>query len=405
MQPEEVVPVGTKDEGESVLTCYEVLEVHPAAPLELITAAYWRLAGEVQTRRSADPLAEAELHQYTRSYQILTNHETRAEYDSSVGIAEQSLAPNVPSGRRGGGLFGGKKDTGDSRVDYYEILRIIPTAKSSIVQEAYSTLKTYYVRLVLSDYSPQSLLMYLDEAYSVISDPERRTRYDEERSKAAKPAPVKPTVAASVAPKTVAKVEEKAKQKPKPEKKKPVKVTKIAVPAAGVTVRKQDGGSPFKAVGAITGAFGAMGRQLGNLSRREQARADEVLSSHETEVFDPSEAETELLQRISSSVEAPEAPVEEPRAIGRLTVVDGPLTGESFELRHFPLSLGGDEACDVRLPGLASNQARLLHRDGRFVVYNLAADSENGDAEPWWVLESGEDLTLGPYRLRFDTAG
>jgi curved DNA-binding protein CbpA len=402
MQPEEAVPLRTQGAGEPVATCYEVLQVHPAAPLELITAAYWRLAGEVQSRRSADPTAEVQLHQYTRAYQILTNHESRAEYDSSIGIAEQSLAPNVPSSRRGG-LFGGKKEAGDSRVDYYEILRIVPTAKPSIVQEAYSTLKTYYVRLVLSDYSPQSLLVYLDDAYAVVSDPERRARYDEERHSVAKPVPVKPAVAAPVAPDRLVKTEEK--RKPKAEKEKQAKVTRIAVPAAGATMRHHDGGSPFKAVGAITGAFGAMGRQLGAMSRREQAQADELLGSRETEVFEPSEAETMLLQRISSTVEgSPEAPAEQSRAVGRLTVVDGPLSGESFDLRHFPLSLGGDEGCDVRLPGLASNHARLLHRDGRFVVYNLAADSEsNRDAEPWWVLESGDNLTLGPYRLRFET--
>jgi hypothetical protein len=144
------------------------------------------------------------------------------------------------------------------------------------------------------------------------------------------------------------------------------------------------------------------------MSKREQQHSDDRLSEREHEEVDTSEIEAVLLLRISSSVEGPagdSASADAPRAVARLTVLDGPNNGETFEIQSFPLTLGGDSACDITLPGLASEQARLLLRDGRFVVYNLAPPDPGAtvESEPWWIVESGGDLGLGPYRLRFTT--
>jgi curved DNA-binding protein CbpA len=376
-------------------TSYEVLQIHPAAPLELITAIYWRLAGQTQTRRATDPAAEAELHQLTRAYQTLTKPELRAEYDASIGVGEQSPAPRVPQTRQG--LFGiGKRDAGSARVDYYEILRVAPNAEASIIDEAYTALRSYYVRLVQSGYSPLGLLDYLEEAYSVTSDPERRSRYDAER-RALSPGVSETAPAAPNAAKP------KASAKPKGT---PARPGSVADRSPNAWPAKSGGRGGAGAVGALSGALGAMSRHLTNMSRREQQQSDDRLAERELEQADSSDVEATLLQRISSTMEAPPVAAAA-RAIARLTVVDGPDSGTIFDIEKFPLSLGADTECDITLPGLASHQARLLYRDGRFVVYSLVPPEPGtaADSEPWWILESGDDLGMGPYKLRFTAIG
>jgi curved DNA-binding protein CbpA len=399
MQAEEAAPtIKSGDSDGRQPTSYEVLQVHPAAPLELITAAYWRLAGDVQARRSVDSSAEADLHALTRAYQTLTSPELRAEYDHSIGIAEQNLAPVVPHRRKTGFLGRSRDIAADRRVDYYEILRIIPDAEPAIVDEAYSVLKTYYVRLVQSNYSPIELLDYLEDAYVVVSDPDQRRKYDAERKPA--PAPAAPVAAVAAAPAPRPKAAEKPRAKPAPAPAPPrapaVTVAPSKKPAAA------QGASPM---GAVTGAFGALGRQFSSMSKREQEQLEERKTEREHEKVDTSEIEAALLQRISSSIDAPNGADEQEvaRSIARLTVTEGPDQGTIFEIQHFPLTIGGAEACDLTLPALAPEHARLLFRDGRFVVYNLAPPESgaDGEFEPLSIVESGEELAVGPYQLRF----
>ncbi len=394
MQAEDIAPVSWQVEPEGPTpTSYEVLQIHPAAPLELITAAYWRLAGATQTRRAVDPAAAAELYQLTRAYQTLTKPELRAEYDASIGIAEQSLAPRVPQTRQG--LFGiRKRDAGSAKVDYYEILRIAPTAEAPIIDEAYATLRAYYVRLVQSGYSQLELLDYLEEAYSVASDPERRARYDAERRLA-----FVSVAAVALAAPNAAKRKDTGKPKRAPER--PRAAASRALKGLPLKSRGKAGSGP---VGALSGALGAMSRQLTSMSRREQKQSEHRFAERDLEQVDSSEVEATLLQRISSTMEAPTG-LASAHAVARLTVVDGPDSGTIFDIERFPLSLGADAECDITLPELALQQARLLYRDGRFVVYSLVPPEPGAEAnsERWWILESGDDLGVGPYKLRFTT--
>ena len=402
MQAEEPTPLTWQggDDGPHP-TSYEVLQVHPSAPLELITGVYWRLAGQAQTRRAFDKAAEADLHVLTLAYQTLTNPELRAAYDRSIGVVEESLPPDTAPARTRG-LFGkGKRELGtELRLDYYEILRIVPEAEPAIVEEAYSSLRTYYVRLVQNGYSSIELLDYLEEAYGVVSDPERRARYDSERLPGAVAS--RPSVATPVADASPVAAIPKAPERPKlavvPAR---PRITEVRVPASA-----QPAHQPGSPLAAISGAFGAIGRQFGTMFQREQRQVDERFAASQHERADGSEIEAELLHRIALTVEAPPvaAPAATvPRAVARVTVIDGPRSGEAFEIRSFPLTLGGNPECDIMLPGLASEQARLLFRDGRFVVYNLAPPEPGatGEAEPWWIVESGDDLAVGTYKLRF----
>ena len=389
-------------------TSYELLQVHPAAPLDLITAAYWRLAGQAQTRRASDPMAEWALHQLTRAYQVLANPAQRSAYDAGIGVGEQALTPRLPHRRRGWAGRSKLNLRADSSVDYYDILRVVPEAESFIVAEAYATLRNYYIRLVNSGYAQPELLDYLDEAYSVTSDAKRREEYDEKRQKGKTPAVAEASGTNGAQPALRAEttgtvLEDKPPAVPAP--------APVAKPSAAPAVTSRTGppngveaqrGGLLSSISSASGVIGALGKQLTSLSRREQQQVEEKLAQRVQEHDDVVEAEEALLQRLSESTAAGKgAPRASDAPLARLTLIEGPGSGATFELAYFPLTLGGDSDCDITLPGLASRQVRLLYRDGRFVVYNLASPEASAQTAPWWILESGDDLTVGPYKLRF----
>jgi hypothetical protein len=93
--------------------------------------------------------------------------------------------------------------------------------------------------------------------------------------------------------------------------------------------------------------------------------------------------------------------------LASLTVIDGPGLGTAFEITAVPFTLGEDEGCDLALPGLAAEQARLLHRNGQFVLYSLTDEpriSIHGDSIAWAILHEGDSFEMGPYRMRFEAA-
>ncbi len=471
--------------GEKPLpTCYEILQVLPAAPLDLITAAYWRLAGQVQTRRASDPTAETVLYYLTRAYQILADPRLRAEYDASIGVTAGALPPKLPgrTRRRLSSVFRRTRLPAepDMHVDYYDILRVSPSAEASILSEAYAVLKNYYVRLVHSGQAPPDLVNYLEEAYTVMSDPEGRRHYDSARNRAQRPDAEEKDPSAvglgSLETSTTTtgtadiRAPDGAGQRalhgpPHEFQKRPPRwlaAFRLRRPVEGTpaseTVTQEEraaavpplqaapgNGTPWQsAIAASTDASERVSsrrrpalvalvrlawrltvflavhtsslarstaRQFASLSRREIKQARENLARRAQERRDLAEAEEVLLRRLSSTVDRPAVAADtmndinhngEP--VARLTLLEGPGCGAIFDLEHLPLTLGGGAGCDVQLPGLPSQQARLLYRDGRFVVYNLEDDSDGGSSVPWWILESGDDLTLGPYKLRF-TAG
>jgi hypothetical protein len=150
----------------------------------------------------------------------------------------------------------------------------------------------------------------------------------------------------------------------------------------------------------------SIGRQWKTMSKREMEQVQEVAAKRHRESPADIDEEDVLVQRLSSGSNSAQGVSgnDGGRAAVTLELVEGPGRGACYELTRFPLTLGGDEDCDIALPALAEQRARLLYRDGRFVVYNLAgALGSEPDADPaaWWILESGEDLRLGPYTLRF----
>ena len=110
----------------------------------------------------------------------------------------------------------------------------------------------------------------------------------------------------------------------------------------------------------------------------------------------------------------PPPPVED-RVLGRVVVMNeaairsGHLDAiMEFEIRASPLTLGSGDHCDIKVDPdegrIAAEEARVWVQKGRLVYHKLttlSAMATEGVTSGWVILESGEDMTLGPYRVIF----
>lgn len=93
----------------------------------------------------------------------------------------------------------------------------------------------------------------------------------------------------------------------------------------------------------------------------------------------------------------------------RLVVIEGPDAGRSVRVGEEPTTLGTDADCTLRLSdvgGLVGGRhARIWLREARFMLHHL--DSRritrvNDRPVTWVVLEPGDEIVIGPHRLRFE---
>jgi VWFA-related protein len=95
---------------------------------------------------------------------------------------------------------------------------------------------------------------------------------------------------------------------------------------------------------------------------------------------------------------------------GRLTVVDGPAKGKSVPLGEDAVTLGSDADCKLSLADpdgrVAGRHARIWLREGHFMLHHLAggryATVVGENSLKWAVLEDGDEIVIGPHRLRFE---
>jgi hypothetical protein len=107
--------------------------------------------------------------------------------------------------------------------------------------------------------------------------------------------------------------------------------------------------------------------------------------------------EQALLRRLSSETVHQPAPAGPSYA--SLMLVGSPSGQRKYRLDEFPITVGSSGVCDITLPDLRAEHARILYSDGRFVLYNLTG-YEDTPAAHWVVVESGDEVALGPHRLR-----
>jgi len=107
----------------------------------------------------------------------------------------------------------------------------------------------------------------------------------------------------------------------------------------------------------------------------------------------------------------------QPRAAGvpaavpnaRLLVLEGPQEGAAVDVRDQPVTLGTHPACTLRLKDangeVAPRHARVWLRQGRFMIHHVApvgVTRVGGRETDWAVLESGDDISIGPHRILFE---
>jgi len=466
-------------------THYQILQVHPAAPLDLITAAYWRLVGQAQAA-SPDKASEVAVYHLTRSYQVLADPHSRAEYDTFLGLPSDQLPPQIPRRRKSSWVSSlwqaepGSTATVDAGVDYYELLRLDPLANPAVIQEAYTSMRNCYLRLVELGKVTPALVELLEEAHEVISDPEKRRQYDRARKKARPPissngsrtarteddkdAPAKAPAsnggsgrrrkgpplpsadrnrasnksASSKAPVVKPPPTRTPDRKPRPAVRQKPQAGAGRSRAASKALETaperltddkgdsswgraedegEDAGATLKAVQSLAvssaTALAKGGKKSIDVVRKASQMLRNILLDVEPQTengLSPEEEEA-LLERLSQVPETTASSESEPRTIrmgplARLTLIAGPGLGREFEVEAVPFTLGEDPGCDIALPGLAAQQARLLHQNGHFILYSLSDEpgtSIHGESVNWAVLQNGDSFEIGPYQMRFES--
>src|SRR4029453_10156053 len=157
--------------GSSRASIYSLLQVHPAAPLELITAVYWRLIGRARISSRGEGAEANRGRQLERAYKVLSDPEKRAAYDSSMNIQAAAGIPEVT----GDGLGTRRADgDGSGRIDYYDLLRVDPAAEQPVLEEAYTVMRELSQTAIDEGRATPKLLDLLDEAFRTVGEPASR---------------------------------------------------------------------------------------------------------------------------------------------------------------------------------------------------------------------------------------
>ena len=175
-------------------TAYEILGVHPTAPVDLVSSCYWNLAKELQARRGNDHRMDLVLHHVMKAYETVSDSAKRAEYDASIGHKDEPLSKRrfKPAKRSGFGALLGRKSKLHIQADPYEVMGLHPNALPASIRDAHRIMKDQYLRLPPESRRRVQLMRMLDESYAVLSDPDKRAQYDEEVARVEVPEPPKP---------------------------------------------------------------------------------------------------------------------------------------------------------------------------------------------------------------------
>ncbi len=107
--------------------------------------------------------------------------------------------------------------------------------------------------------------------------------------------------------------------------------------------------------------------------------------------------------------ELPNDPASSP-LLARLTVIDDRAESHSFGIEaDATITIGSDPTCEIVLSGMdekiAPQQARIWKREDKFMFHSLSPDlpvAVQGKPFVWVILEDGDLIELGSYRLRFE---
>lgn len=172
---------GTREERDY----YQLLQVHPRAPNDLIAEVYWHLATRLQGRRGEDGQVDWTLRALNTAYSTLINPESRAFYDQSCPRVRAVLSREPPTlkSRPRRSFLGRARDgksprAGGRHLDLYELLLVDREAEVNVISLAYAFQRQHVGYDVWVGRADPEVLEVLAEAFAVFSDPERRSAYD-----------------------------------------------------------------------------------------------------------------------------------------------------------------------------------------------------------------------------------
>ena len=94
-------------------------------------------------------------------------------------------------------------------------------------------------------------------------------------------------------------------------------------------------------------------------------------------------------------------------AVARLLLLNDPTGTANYALREAPATIGSGSDCSIRLRHeqvRGQERVRVWRRDGKFMLHKLSRRGRvavDGRVVTWAVLEDGDEIEIGPYRLRF----
>ena len=346
---------------------YELLQVHPAAPLELITGAYWWLINRQQAARSADYATDVSLHQLTKAYQTLADPTLRRSHDASLGLPPPAPFPALPQrlrepSRRRRSLISRRArdpEPEDVSVDYYEVLRVHPQAEPPILALARAVIRDHYLRQVHFGEASAGLLELLEEAYAALSDPDGRPKGNAEEGHGNRGTqPTGRTSRGAVERASPGRQSTTAPERGKPALARFREAAREVVEAIAARVSARPVGAVLDEEAAV---LERLARAWGTAPVEAPAAADSATA--------PVEAPAAADSATAADSGVASAPA-------RLVVTGGPQTGSEFALNGHPVTVGAAKQCDVVLAGTAARQAWIWSRDGHFVILNLSAEPE-----------------------------
>jgi DnaJ-class molecular chaperone len=159
---------------------YRTLELPRSASLRDIKHAYRRLARKYHPDfNPGDPAAEHRMEEVNRAYEVLSDMDRRQEYDRYTRPAQRKSQQERPSPCR---TFedAARRAATLERMSPYEILGVSPTASHREVRDSFAEFVSTYGEAAISDPAAAMAYQHIKNAYNILSNYERRRRYNAE---------------------------------------------------------------------------------------------------------------------------------------------------------------------------------------------------------------------------------
>ena len=384
---------------------YRTLHVAPSAPYELIEQAYWVLI----TRARRERVGDRRMGQLNDAYATLINPDRRAAHDLEHGLTKLRARPKLETPKRPMFSRGPRYTTS---LTHYQLLDVHPDASAEVIDLAYAHRRT---KLKGGDAKTLQERALVEEAYTTLSDAERRAIYDERVMAIGAAAAALP-----VAPEPVVAVEPVAAPEPTVEPTPIVPTVDAALPVAAATpaveapAEPDEGTSAAEKLGFVALAKRAFSRTSGEKAEKEDKHAQRTAA--DAAALAAIAAENRRLAELGLTAEppVPASPVES-LPVGSVRTqfrfVHGPQTGEVINLTENSVILGASDAADVRLANpdgmIGAGHVRVWRRDDEFILHQLDSFSityVNGERLDLRlaILEPGDEIRVGTHTLIFD---